>query len=312
MGPRALPGLLAGPMVLLLLLLLLLLLASCGQAAAPRLRDASTASPRPTEAAGGAATRSSSSSRLAEVSAPPEQGQPMTQRALSVLVLASAALIVYFVIRTVRHKNFRAFLQTFNQVTCSVDEGKTVDVAYVDFSKSLDTVLHGTLLDKLSNCGVSRFTVHWVKRRRNDRAQRVVVKTRSQSPVVLLRAQFYGQLWLRRRNRKTRRYGVLDTNIENMELTPLEQDDDDDDTTLFDANHPRSQTFCPEGYYERPHGKLSEKDDYINWLLLISEDGTLSKFTDNMKLRGCIGLLEGRKALLKDWTGWIDDLRPIG
>ncbi|NXV38208.1 F174A protein, partial [Rissa tridactyla] len=105
--------------------------------------------PRPTEVAGGAATRSSSSSsssRLSEVSAPPEQGQPMTQRALSVLVLASAALIVYFVIRTVR---------------------------------------------------------------------------------------------LRRRNRKTRRYGVLDTNIENMELTPLEQDDDDDDTTLFDANHPR-------------------------------------------------------------------------
>ncbi|NWZ66206.1 F174A protein, partial [Acrocephalus arundinaceus] len=118
------------------------------------------ASPRPTEAAGGASTRSSSSSssggsgggssssssRLAEVSAPPEQGQPMTQRALSVLVLASAALIVYFVIRTVR---------------------------------------------------------------------------------------------LRRQNRKTRRYGVLDTNIENMELTPLEQDDDDDDTTLFDASHPR-------------------------------------------------------------------------
>ncbi|NXB87047.1 F174 protein, partial [Vidua chalybeata] len=108
------------------------------------------ASPRPTEAPGGAATRSSSnsssSSRLAEVSAPPEQGQPMTQRALSVLVLSSAALIVYFVIRTVR---------------------------------------------------------------------------------------------LRRQNRKTRRYGVLDTNIENMELTPLEQDDDDDDTTLFDASHPR-------------------------------------------------------------------------
>ncbi|NWZ08799.1 F174 protein, partial [Agelaius phoeniceus] len=109
------------------------------------------ASPRPTEAAGGASTRSSSnssssSSRLAEVSAPPEQGQPMTQRALSVLVLASAALIVYFVIRTVR---------------------------------------------------------------------------------------------LRRQNRKTRRYGVLDMNIENMELTPLEQDDDDDDTTLFDASHPR-------------------------------------------------------------------------
>ncbi|XP_066194684.1 membrane protein FAM174A [Sylvia atricapilla] len=139
MGPPALPRLLLGP---LLVLLVLLEAARCG--------DAATASPRPTEAAGGASTRSSSSSssRLAEVSAPPEQGQPMTQRALSVLVLASAALIVYFVIRTVR---------------------------------------------------------------------------------------------LRRQNRKTRRYGVLDTNIENMELTPLEQDDDDDDTTLFDASHPRRE-----------------------------------------------------------------------
>ncbi|KAM6109734.1 membrane protein FAM174A [Phoenicopterus ruber ruber] len=132
---------------LLWLLVGLLLAARCGEAATAALppRSASTVSPRPTEVAGAGATRSSSS-RLAEVSSPPEQGQPMTQRALSVLVLASAALIVYFVIRTVR---------------------------------------------------------------------------------------------LRRRNRKTRRYGVLDTNLENMELTPLEQDDDDDDTTLFDANHPR-------------------------------------------------------------------------
>ncbi|XP_010601650.1 membrane protein FAM174A [Fukomys damarensis] len=48
---------------------------------------------------------------------------------------------------------------------------------------------------------------------------------------------------MRRKNRKTRRYGVLDTNIENMELTPLEQDDEDDDNTLFDANHPRSSVY---------------------------------------------------------------------
>ncbi|XP_071437360.1 membrane protein FAM174A isoform X1 [Pithys albifrons albifrons] len=145
MLPRALPLPLPLPLPLAGLLLLLLLLPPLPA----RGGDTATASPQPTEAAGGAATRSSSSggsASLAEVSAPPEQGQPMTQRALSVLVLASAALIVYFVIRTVR---------------------------------------------------------------------------------------------IRRRNRKTRRYGVLDTNIENMELTPLEQDDDDDDTTLFDANHPR-------------------------------------------------------------------------
>ncbi|XP_063151462.1 membrane protein FAM174A [Candoia aspera] len=96
------------------------------------------------EGARGSGVNGSSSMAVA----PPvsEVNKLMTQRALSVLVLASAALIVYFVIRTVR---------------------------------------------------------------------------------------------LRRRNRKTRKYGVLDTNIENTELTPLEQDDDDDDNTLFDANHPR-------------------------------------------------------------------------
>ncbi|XP_072215589.1 membrane protein FAM174A [Excalfactoria chinensis] len=120
----------------------LVLAARCGEAAVALL-GGPFVSPQPTETAGDA-TRSSGG-RLAEMSMPPEQGQAMTQRALSVLVLASTALIVYFVIRTVR---------------------------------------------------------------------------------------------LRRHNRKTRRYGVLDTNLENMELTPLEQDDDDD-TTLFDANHPR-------------------------------------------------------------------------
>ncbi|XP_019387962.1 PREDICTED: membrane protein FAM174A [Crocodylus porosus] len=122
--------------------------------AEPRAEQQQPRSPSLTAAPGGAtpsgggssSSSSGSGSGLPAVSAPAPQTPPMTQRALSVLVLASAALIVYFVIRTVR---------------------------------------------------------------------------------------------LRRRNRKTRRYGVLDTNIENMELTPLEQDDDDDDTTLFDANHPR-------------------------------------------------------------------------
>lgn len=81
---------------------MLLEAAPCGEAAAPHHRDAASVGRGEAVAAATRSSRSSSSSsRLAEVS-PPEQGQPMTQRALSVLVLASAALIVYFVIRTVR------------------------------------------------------------------------------------------------------------------------------------------------------------------------------------------------------------------
>nr|XP_032618508.1 membrane protein FAM174A-like [Chelonoidis abingdonii] len=122
-----------------------LCLGSCARSACASERSPPARSTLPQGSTPGEATRSGNGSSSPAASPFPERDKPMTQRALAVLVVASGALIVYFVIRTVR---------------------------------------------------------------------------------------------LRKRNKKTRRYGVLDTNIENMELTPLEQDDDDD-TTLFDANHPR-------------------------------------------------------------------------
>jgi len=63
----------------------------------------------------------------------------------------------------------------YDEVTWLVDEGKVVDVVFLDFSKAFDTVPHSILLDTLSNCGMSRFTVHWVKNWLKGRAQRVVV-----------------------------------------------------------------------------------------------------------------------------------------
>ncbi|GAB0209165.1 mitochondrial enolase superfamily member 1 [Grus japonensis] len=63
----------------------------------------------------------------------------------------------------------------YDKVTHLVDEGKAVDVVFLDFSKAFDTVPHSILLDKLSNCEMSRYTVRWVKNWLNGRAQRVVV-----------------------------------------------------------------------------------------------------------------------------------------
>jgi len=63
----------------------------------------------------------------------------------------------------------------YDKVTHLADERKAVDVVFLDFSKAFDTVPHGILLDKMSNCEMSRNTVRWVRSRLNGRTQRVVV-----------------------------------------------------------------------------------------------------------------------------------------
>ncbi|KAK4832412.1 hypothetical protein QYF61_023091 [Mycteria americana] len=63
----------------------------------------------------------------------------------------------------------------YDKVTHLVDEGKAVDVVYLDFSKAFDTVSHSILLEKLAAHGLDRCTLRWVKNWLDGRAQRVVV-----------------------------------------------------------------------------------------------------------------------------------------
>ncbi|GAB0205542.1 mitochondrial enolase superfamily member 1 [Grus japonensis] len=63
----------------------------------------------------------------------------------------------------------------YDLVTCLVDEGKVVDVVYLDFSKAFDTVSHSILLEKLVAHGLDGCTLHWVKNWLEGRAQRVVL-----------------------------------------------------------------------------------------------------------------------------------------
>ncbi|KAK4816268.1 hypothetical protein QYF61_014340 [Mycteria americana] len=62
-----------------------------------------------------------------------------------------------------------------DKVTRLVDEGKAVDVVYLDFSKAFDTVSHSILLEKLAAHGLDGCTLCWVKNWLDGRAQRVVV-----------------------------------------------------------------------------------------------------------------------------------------
>ncbi|KAK4832496.1 hypothetical protein QYF61_023543 [Mycteria americana] len=63
----------------------------------------------------------------------------------------------------------------YNKVTCLVDQGKAVDVVYLDFSKAFDTVSHSILLENLAAHGLDGCALRWVKNWLDGRAQRVVV-----------------------------------------------------------------------------------------------------------------------------------------
>jgi len=50
-----------------------------------------------------------------------------------------------------------------------------VDVVYLDFSKTFDTVPHSILLEKLAAHGLDGYTLCWIKKWMDGQAQKVVV-----------------------------------------------------------------------------------------------------------------------------------------
>ncbi|RMC04203.1 hypothetical protein DUI87_19022 [Hirundo rustica rustica] len=78
-----------------------------------------------------------------------------------------------------RFRRSRSCLTNLNpfsdQVTCLVDEGKAVDVVYLDFSKAFNIVSHGILLQNAAALSLDRCALCWVKKWLNGVAQSVVV-----------------------------------------------------------------------------------------------------------------------------------------
>ena len=63
----------------------------------------------------------------------------------------------------------------YNWVTRLVDEGKALDVVYLDFSKAFDTVSHSILPGKLAARDLDRYTLLWVRKWLEGCTQWVVV-----------------------------------------------------------------------------------------------------------------------------------------
>jgi len=63
----------------------------------------------------------------------------------------------------------------YGGMTGWVDERRTVDVVYLDFSKAFNTVSHNIVLGKLRKCGLDEWLVRWIENWMKGRAQRDVI-----------------------------------------------------------------------------------------------------------------------------------------
>ncbi|CAM4561752.1 unnamed protein product [Caretta caretta] len=66
-------------------------------------------------------------------------------------------------------------IASYDEITGAVDEGKAVDMLFLDFSKAFDTVSHGILASKLKKYGLDEWTIRWIESWLDCRAQRVVI-----------------------------------------------------------------------------------------------------------------------------------------
>ncbi|CAM4544950.1 unnamed protein product [Lepidochelys olivacea] len=63
----------------------------------------------------------------------------------------------------------------YDEITGSVDEGKAVDILFLDFSKAFDTVSHSILDSTLQKYGLDEWTRRWIESGLDCRAERGVI-----------------------------------------------------------------------------------------------------------------------------------------
>ena len=66
-------------------------------------------------------------------------------------------------------------LETLDFISTALENGRPVDVIFLDFARAFDTVPHKRLLLKLTAYGISGLTIQWIEAFLKERKQRVVI-----------------------------------------------------------------------------------------------------------------------------------------
>ena len=77
-------------------------------------------------------------------------------------------------------------LSCVNKWSALLDSKKSVDIAYIDFQKAFDSVVHSKLLIKLQNFGIKSFLLNWISSFLSNRTQRVKIKSTISDPKSVL------------------------------------------------------------------------------------------------------------------------------
>uniref|UniRef100_A0A452IYF5 Myosin motor domain-containing protein n=1 Tax=Gopherus agassizii TaxID=38772 RepID=A0A452IYF5_9SAUR len=127
--------------------------------------------------------------------------------------------------------------------------GEAVDVVYLDFSKTFDTVLYDLLINKLGECNLDGATIRWVHNWMENSSQRVVISGSEHS------GRFWIWLCVNMINEKIHQY--INEVLFLQEQAECVQEGVTMETTYSPGNHTEALGF----FFQKPSGFLAMLDE---------------------------------------------------
>ena len=87
-----------------------------------------------------------------------------------------------------RHSTCTQLLECLHDWSIAINNKKSLDIIYIDYSRVFDSVVHSKLLLKLKSCGIKYDLFNWISSFLYNRKQRVILTL-----IMLMGVFFYPQ-----------------------------------------------------------------------------------------------------------------------